>query len=107
MQEKSTEHRIVRPIDVPVVTLAELLTSNLPPGQEIDLLTVDVEGLDLEVLQSNDWGQFRPRFIVAEELAIRALDRIGESPIVQFLSGQGYRPVANTLISIFFERVDR
>jgi len=35
--------------------LDELLDEFLPRGQEIDLLSVDVEGMDLDVLESDDW----------------------------------------------------
>ena len=32
----------------------------LAAGQSIDFMNVDVEGHDLEVLESNDWQRFRP-----------------------------------------------
>jgi len=84
------------------MTLAELLNAYVPASQRIDLMSVDVEGLDLEVLQSNDWERFRPRVVVAEDFGIPTLDRIGESPIVQFLGSKGYVPVAKTTVSVFF-----
>lgn len=32
----------------------------------IDFLSVDAEGFDLKVLQSNDWQKYRPRFVLVE-----------------------------------------
>jgi len=32
----------------------------------VDFMSVDAEGLDLEVLQSNDWGRFRPAIVMVE-----------------------------------------
>ena len=41
--------------------LAAILEEHLPTDKRFDFLSVDVEGLDLQVLQSNDWARFRPR----------------------------------------------
>jgi FkbM family methyltransferase len=35
-------------------------------GKDIDFMSVDVEGFELEVLQTNDWGRYRPYLIVIE-----------------------------------------
>lgn len=102
IQEGTFNRRLLRTVEVPILTLAQLLETHLPTGQEIDLMNVDVEGFDLEVLQSNDWGRFRPRFIVAEDADIQTLDRICDSSLVQFLMAQGYHPVAKTSVSVFF-----
>lgn len=40
---------------IKTTTLASLLDTYLPPSQKIDFMTIDVEGLDMEVLQSNNW----------------------------------------------------
>ncbi len=36
------------------------------PDKHIDFMSVDVEGHDLEVLQSNDWEKYRPEFLIVE-----------------------------------------
>ena len=38
----------------------------MQPGDRLDFFDVDVEGYDLEVLKTNDWERFRPRFLVVE-----------------------------------------
>ena len=103
----ANKHKLMRTIDVPIVTLAEILSRNLPHGQEIDLLSVDVEGLDLEVLRSNDWDRYRPGLVMVEDLGIESLSRAADSRIVQFLNGNGYDPIAKTTTTLFFKRVDR
>ena len=35
-------------------------------GEQIDLLSVDCEGHDMEVLRSNDWTRFQPKLILVE-----------------------------------------
>lgn len=56
---------IQREIEVPIVTMKSLVEeNNLLDG--VDFLDVDVEGLDLEVLESNDWETFRPNLVMVE-----------------------------------------
>jgi FkbM family methyltransferase len=35
-------------------------------SKTVDFLSLDVEGFELEVLKSNDWHKFRPRFLCIE-----------------------------------------
>jgi hypothetical protein len=48
------------------VPLNEILKKYLPIDKSIDLLTIDAEGLDVEILQSNDWNRYRPKYVCAE-----------------------------------------
>jgi FkbM family methyltransferase len=72
------------------VTLREILAGSRSFG--IDLLKVDVEGFELKVLASNDWGRFRPKIILAEgtypESPLRRDDGVAG-----YLAAQGYRHV--------------
>jgi FkbM family methyltransferase len=81
-------------IPVPTLPLAEVFDRHLPDGQSIDFLDVDVEGHDLEVLESNDWKRFRPRLIVVED---EGLDP-RESAIVRMMNGHGYELCAQNVI---------
>jgi hypothetical protein len=47
-------NRVFKEQIISTVTLAELLKSQLQPTVKIDFMTVDVEGMDLQVLRSND-----------------------------------------------------
>jgi FkbM family methyltransferase len=88
-------------VEVRVERLEVLLTRYLPVEQKIDFLSVDVEGKDEEVLRSNDWNRYRPRFILAETLRTHMLN-LGECPIVQFLRSVGYEPVGKAYNTTFF-----
>ena len=81
--------------------LADLLEKHLPAGQFIDFMTVDVEGLDYEVLASNDWARFRPKVVLAESY-VTELEKLSENPIYKLLTGQGYRCIAKTLNTVFY-----
>ena len=102
---ENTRYRLLQTRDVMVEPLAMILRRHLPPGQVIDLLTVDTEGSDADVLASNDWERFRPRIVVAEVLAAQDLDQLADEEVVTALRSLDYRPVAMTANSIFFADV--
>jgi FkbM family methyltransferase len=90
-------------VQVQVRPLAQLLQEHLPVGEAIDFLSVDVEGKDLEVLQSNDWSAYRPRFVLAETLRTELL-ALNQCPVVSFMAAAGYGPVCKAYNTTFFER---
>lgn len=98
-------YRIVDRVEVGVRPLGDLLAEFLPAGQAIDFMSVDVEGLDAEVLGSNDWKRFRPRFLLAETLRTDIL-AIASCPAVHLLGEVGYKPVAKAYNTTFLERND-
>lgn len=97
---QTNKYSLDRKVAVRSRPLADVLAENLPPGLEtIDLLTIDVEGHDLEVLRSNDWDRFRPRVVVIEVLR-SSLDELPDAEEVQFLSERGYRLYAKLVNSV-------
>ena len=56
--------KIIRSYDVQMLTLADLV--KLHHIDECDFLSIDTEGLDFDVLLSNDWDTFRPQIIMIE-----------------------------------------
>jgi FkbM family methyltransferase len=86
-------------------TLEEIFNRYLPSGQEIDFMSIDVEGLDLQVLKSNDWSRFRPKFVLVEMLNCSIKD-IAISRTYKYLSEFEYDFFAKTLNTVFFQRVD-
>ncbi len=81
--------------------LREVLSDCIAPEAPIDFMSIDVEGHELEVLQSNDWSVFRPRMLVIE-LADVAMDQLEDNACTQFLRTMGYRPWGKTFHSFFF-----
>jgi FkbM family methyltransferase len=94
--------KLISRVDVKTRTLQGVLEEFLPRNTVIDFLDVDVEGKDLEVLQSNDWDIFRPRIVLIEELESLELGSAVESDRAQFLMSKGYRPVCKTYRTVFF-----
>jgi FkbM family methyltransferase len=86
-------------------SLAELLDQYLPDNGKIDLLTIDVEGFDLEVLTSNDWTRFTPDFVLIECLDALTFAEVSSSAVTEFLSKQYYSPVAKTVHTVLYKRM--
>lgn len=83
-------------------SLAAILNEHLPKGQRLDLLSIDVEGLDLDVLRSNDWQSYRPTVVLVELLAT-SLDDLYQNAVVEFLRGKSYRPIAKLYNTVLFQ----
>lgn len=86
---------------VHALPLHMILKQHLPPSQSIDFLTVDVEGHDLAVLESNDWEQFRPSVVVAECRGA-LIGNVLSEPVSSFLTQRGYAPFAKAFHSWIF-----
>jgi FkbM family methyltransferase len=77
---------IVRRHSMTPRSLTSILDESRSP-QDIDLLCVDVEGVDICVLRSLDWTKYRPRIVVAEMSDFRPGDL---HPTLSFLQSQGF-----------------
>lgn len=97
-----TKYKLTGKAELKSRTLKSILAEFLPPGKKIDFLTVDVEGLDLDVLSSNDWSMFRPSVILAEDLDDRPLEAIKDSEMCNYLSDCGYELFAKGMKTLFF-----
>jgi len=82
-------------------TLDSMLQEHLPAGTEIDLLSVDVEGHDLNVLRSVDLDTLRPKLIVVEMHHLD-LNRSLESPITHYLQEREFRHVGYDTLNGYF-----
>lgn len=92
-------------VKVPVITMKELLDSYLPKGQVIDFFSIDCEGLDLEILESNDWLCYRPEYILIEIHMDGENWRVSSSPVAQYLDSVGYKLVGQGVVTSVFKRI--
>lgn len=56
----------VESVTVSVQPLCSVVSLNVPAGQDIHFLKVDVEGFEKQALQSHDWVNFRPWIVMVE-----------------------------------------
>lgn len=99
-------HRIKRTIKIPVIPLAAIL-EKYALGKEIDILSIDTEGFDMQVLNSNDWNKYRPHFIILETLEYRngTTGKKLNGAYDPYLKNLGYRVVADTHINTVYEKI--
>lgn len=90
---------------IPVITLEALFKAHLHKHQVIDFMSIDVEGLDIHVLKSNDWEIYRPRYIIVEDFSLTSLDEILTRPVSIYLKSIGYTPFSRLMKSMVFADV--
>ena len=93
--EESGQSHIRAVISVPVYsinTLIEKYCSRCP-----DFVSVDVEGLDMEIFQAMNFERFRPAVICVETLDFYTQTK--QTIVVDFLQTKGYRVQADTVIN--------
>ncbi|HZD50003.1 MAG TPA: FkbM family methyltransferase [Silvibacterium sp.] len=95
-------YSIVKEIKIVTAPLRELLDQYVPAETTIDLLTIDVEGLDYDVLSSNDWSRYSPEFILVECLESLTLDQAKSDPVATLLLEHHYSMVAKTMHTALF-----
>jgi len=97
-------YKIIEKRKVNTYQLKQVLDKHLVSNQKIDFMTIDVEGLDLEVVESNDWKKYRPSFLLVEDLNKNSLvDLTSKSDLYKFLIINDYILVAKTFNTLFFK----
>lgn len=89
-------------VSVETMRLENVLDKNLKPHQKIDFMSIDVEGLDLETLESNDWNKYQPKFILCENHDIDIVN-IQKVDIYKFLVNKGYKLISVAYITLIFK----
>ncbi len=99
--------KIINTRSVVTRSLKSILEEHLPSGKQIDFLSIDVEGLDLEVARSNDWQKFRPLLVLVEDSSVSNVREVFNTPISQFLGEQGYELISKTALTLIFAEKKR
>jgi hypothetical protein len=99
-------HLIVKEHKVKIRPLSDILDEywNL---ESLDFMSVDVEGLDLEVLRSNNWELYRPTIVLVEDLERKSLFEIADNELVTYMKNVGYCPIGRTYSTLFFENKNK
>lgn len=100
IENSHCEH--IATVEVQVKTLADVLAENVSVEQKVDFLTIDVEGFDLEVLQSNDWQKFRPSWVLVEQLNTPDIENL-DFEIHHFMKSKEYKLFAKTYNTFFYK----
>jgi len=96
-------YNVIKTIDLQTRTLESILDEFLPQNKTIDFLSVDVEGLDLEVLKSNNWKKYKPEYILVEILD-SSLSELHSNEINKFMKSHGYKIYAKAVNTVIYKR---
>lgn len=90
-----------------VKSLEEIFEQYLDSNTKISFMSIDVEGLELDVLRSNNWTKYRPEVILVEIFKVKFED-LPKDKIAVFLKRRGYEIFCKTKNTVFFKntRVD-
>ncbi|QUS59321.1 FkbM family methyltransferase [Synechocystis sp. PCC 7338] len=97
------EYFILNSQKIKTQRLSEILDYYLPQDQVIDFLTIDVEGLDYQVLKSNNWKKYRPSVVLIEMLGYGRLEDLHVTEIGRLMEKEGYKLFARTINTSFYQ----
>lgn len=89
--------------------LEDIMKKHVKSG--VDFMTVDAEGMDLEVLKSNNWEKYRPKFLCIETIDFVGLllgtkENSNRKEIVSnYLLGKDYREYFSNGLNTFYEDI--
>jgi len=98
-------HDLKKIVKIPIRPLKYILNKHAQ-NKEIDILSIDTEGFDMEVLMSNDWSKFRPHFIILETLEYKndGTGRKLNTIFDPYMEKIGYIKIAETYINTIYEK---
>jgi FkbM family methyltransferase len=101
--EKFAWCRFKETVMVASMPLAKLLDQYLPAGKKIDFMSIDVEGAEMAVLNSNNWDKYAPDVLLVEIIDTEIED-IFKTAVHQFLVQKGYNFFAKTGNTLFYKK---
>lgn len=101
MRSNSGQNRIVKVAKIPLISVNELINQNFKLFP--DLLSIDIEGVDLEVLKSLDFTSFPIPVLCVETCTYSENHvRVKDTAIAEFLISKDYEIYADTYINTIF-----
>jgi hypothetical protein len=92
-RRKKAGHEVIEKVmKMPLITINELIEKHL--GSAPDLVSIDIEQMDLPVLRTLDFAKYRPAVIIAESYPT--------GPIPDFLTTEGYQLRAASMYNVIF-----
>jgi FkbM family methyltransferase len=82
-------------------TLTQVLDIYLDSNYKIDVLSIDVEGMDFEVLLGLNLKKYTPKIIIIELGELNKI-KIEDNNIYKLLTQMGYKLISQTFITSFF-----
>lgn len=90
---------------IPFISINDIIRTNFEKCP--DFISIDVEGLDLQILQSLDFNLYQPPVFCIETMEFNNM-KLGRknTQIIDFLENKGYMIYADTYVNTIFVRKD-
>lgn len=98
------KYKVIGEKQIETWPLGDILDKYLPAGTPIDFLTIDAEGLDMDVLRSNNWQKYRPAYILVESNPF-LLGDMYNTELGKFMQAAGYDIFAKTYYTYIFRNI--
>ena len=98
---------LLNSIEIPIFKLKDVFSRNLPKNKSITFMNIDGQGLEMEILNSNDWDIYRPKFILLEYLPLQgsSITSVLKAPICKYMLDIGYVLYTKTYSTLIFQEV--
>jgi hypothetical protein len=101
LSRETDKYKITDRLEIKLEKLSSILDKNVPKGTEISFMTIDAEGWDFEILESNDWNKYKPKFILIEDEI--DYENTRSSDVHNYLKDKGYKLIGKTLITSIYK----
>ncbi len=99
-------YRLIEKKLIKTTILSEVLEKYISSKKRINFMSIDVEGHELKILKSNNWEKYKPDYLLVEMLNCNFEEVLG-SELYNFIINKGYKLVAKTIRTFFFEKVNK
>lgn len=100
---KKPPYKIKKQVKVKTLPLSQIILTNIKKNQKISFLSIDVEGLDLIVIESNDWELFRPEIVLIEDHTVKDLESINGTEIYEKMIQLDYKLISKCYYTLMFK----
>lgn len=97
-------YKLINKIDMQIKPLSFILDTYLPNDIQIDFLSIDVEGLDYDVLVSNNWEKYKPSVIAVESWYSSDINDMKNNEIYKLLKSKNYTLYAKTVNTLIWKQ---
>jgi FkbM family methyltransferase len=102
---KLSGHPYERVIQMPLKNINDILIENFSIVP--DFISIDVEGLDFEIIKSLDFEKFQPKVLLVETIRFgESVKAAKQQPLIDFICNKGYFVYADTGVNTIFCKND-
>jgi hypothetical protein len=96
---RETRYKIQQVVKMPLLSINKVIAEHFG-GKAPDLISIDIEGMDFDVLNTLDFKKYRPKLICAETLIVNSLKHNPKT--TKLLTDNGYEVRGMTVANTFY-----